>query len=52
VERHLEVAAASAIVVGRMIGRSARMAWTDIAGDLQRRSAEDGAGLHHGPMSM
>jgi hypothetical protein len=48
----LEVTAVTVIIVLRMIGRFMRMAWTDIAVYLQRRSAEDGASLHHGLMSM
>jgi hypothetical protein len=35
-------------VAGRTDGHTARWAWSDIFIDLQRRSGEDGAGLHIG----
>jgi hypothetical protein len=41
-------ASACVAVVGRTGGRNTRWAWSDISVDLQRRSAEDGAGLYTG----
>jgi hypothetical protein len=41
-------ASACVAVSGRTGGRTARWAWSDISVDLQRRSGEDGAGLHTG----